>query len=309
VQSQRNKQAAKKLFRTLLKGLTSVPRVIITDKRKSYGAAKREMLPGVEYRQSRCSTLTARLLSIRPHVPLMIASFLLGLSSWHKRSSLSPEICDTLSPGNAMVALPILQGSFMSPMRAALSARVSTHDQPTLTMQIDALREFATWRHWPVTDAGEEIASGATDHRPKRQTLLKAAKQRQLDAMLAWKLDRWRRSLIDFTTTLHERTAFGVGFVSLTEAFDLTTPAGRAFVGFLTVFAELEREVIRERIKAGIADARTRGEAHGRPRVKVKDAAQMRALAQQGLRQAAMARPWDSWRTSVRRVLMQQEGT
>src|SRR5712691_711724 len=67
-------------------------------------------------------------------------------------------------------------------------------------------------------------------------------------------------------TTLRELTAWGVGFVSLTEALDLTTPAGRAFAGFLAVFAEFERDVIRERMKAGITDARTRGKAHGRPR-------------------------------------------
>ena len=193
--------------------------------------------------------------------------------------------------------------------RAALSAHVSTHDQHTLTMQIDALREFATWRHWPVPDALEEIASGATDHRPKRQPILKAAKQRQLDAILAWKLDRWGRSLVDFTMTLHELTALGVGFVSLTEALDLMTPAGRAFVGFLTVFAEFERDVIRERIKAGIADARKRGKAHGRPRATANDATQMRALAPKGFRQAALAQPLGLWRTSVRWVLVPQEGT
>ena len=68
-------------------------------------------------------------------------------------------------------------------------------------------KNLAIEYRWPVTDAVEEIALGATDHRPKRQTLLKAAKQRQLDAMLAWKLDRCRRSLVDFMTTLHERRA------------------------------------------------------------------------------------------------------
>jgi len=88
-----------------------------------------------------------------------------------------------------MVAFPIFQGGFVSPMRAALSARVSTHDQPTLTMQIDALPEFATRRQWTVTDAVEEIASGDTDQRPKRQALLKAAKQRRLDVIMVWKLD------------------------------------------------------------------------------------------------------------------------
>ena len=85
----------------------------------------------------------------------------------------------------------------------------------------------------------------------------------------------------------------------LTEVLDLTTPVGRAFVDFLMVCAACEQEVIRERIRAGMADVRTRGKAHGRPRVTVKDAAQRRA----------MARSWDPWRTSARQVLMQQEGT
>ena len=93
-----------------------------------------------------------------------------------------------------------------------------------------------------------------------------------------WKLDRWGRSLVDLMTTLHELTALGMGFVSLTEALDLTTPAGRAFAGFLAVFAEFERDLIQERIKAGITYARQRGKAHGRPRATANDAAQIRTL-------------------------------
>jgi DNA invertase Pin-like site-specific DNA recombinase len=127
--------------------------------------------------------------------------------------------------------------------------------------------------------------------------------------ILVWKLDRWERSLVDFMMTLHALTALGVGFVSLTEALDLTTPAGRAFAGFLAVFAAFERDVIREHLKAGITAARTRGKAYGRPRATANDAAQMRTLAQQGLRQAAMARHVGLWRTSVRRVVAPQEGT
>ena len=80
-----------------------------------------------------------------------------------------------------------------------------------------------------------------------------------------------------------------MGCVSLTEALDLTTPAGRAFAGFLAMFEEFERDLIRERIKAGIADARKRGKAHGRPRAQANDAAQMRTLVLQGLSQAAIA--------------------
>jgi putative DNA-invertase from lambdoid prophage Rac len=86
-------------------------------------------------------------------------------------------------------------------MGAALYARISMHDQHTLAMQIDATREFATQRHWTVADTVEEVASGATDHRPKRQVHLKATKQHQLDVMLVWKLDRSGRFLVGCMTT------------------------------------------------------------------------------------------------------------
>lgn len=197
----------------------------------------------------------------------------------------------------------------MSPLRAALSARVSTHDQHTLAMQMDAMREFVQRRDWTVVEALVEIASGAKDNRPKRQEVLKAVRQRQVDVILVWKLDRWERSLVDVMSSLQELSTFGVGFVSLTEALDLTTPAGRAFAGFLAVFAECERDLIRERIQAGISDARKRGKVPGRPRAQANDAAQIRALAQQGVSQAAMAKPLGMWRPSVRRVLAMEGAT
>jgi hypothetical protein len=128
------------------------------------------------------------------------------------------------------------------------------------------MHAFATRRGWTVIDAVEDIASGAKDPRPKRQALLTAARQRKLDVILVWKLDRCGRSLVDLMTTLHERTVLGVGFVSLTEALDLTTPAGRACAGFRAVFAAFERDVIRARIKAGMTDTRTAARpmaAHG----------------------------------------------
>jgi len=186
---------------------------------------------------------------------------------------------------------------------------VSTHDQHTLAMQMDAMREFTRRRGWTVIDARAEIGSGATDNRPKRQELLKVARQRKLEVILVWQLDRWGRSLVDLMTTLHELTVLRGRFVSLTEALDLTTPAGRAFAGFLAVFAEFERALIRSRIKDGSSDARARGKAHGRPRARANDAAQIRTLAQQGLSQVAIARHLGLWRTSVRRVLAQQEET
>jgi putative DNA-invertase from lambdoid prophage Rac len=80
--------------------------------------------------------------------------------------------------------------------------------------------------------------------------------------VLVWRLDRWGRSLVDLVVTLKELASLGVGFVSLTEALDLTTPTGRAMAGLLSVFAEFEHEILRERIRAGIAEARLNGK-HG----------------------------------------------
>ena len=99
--------------------------------------------------------------------------------------------------------------------------------------------------------------------REAREKLLEAARRREIDVVLVWRLDRWGRSVTDLLATLQELEHLGVGFVSLTEALDLTTPAGRAMAGLLAVFAEFEREILRERIRAGLAHARLNGKQSG----------------------------------------------
>src|SRR5271167_2480209 len=141
--------------------------------------------------------------------------------------------------------------------RAGLYARVSTHDQQTLSMQMRAMREYAAKRGWTIALQVKEVGSGAVQ-RELREQLLGAARRRQIDAILVWRLDRWGRSLLDLIGSLQELSTLGVGFVSLCEALDLTTPSGRALAGMLAVFAEFEREILRERVKAGIAQARAR---------------------------------------------------
>jgi putative DNA-invertase from lambdoid prophage Rac len=118
--------------------------------------------------------------------------------------------------------------------RAGLYARVSTNDQQTLPMQLRALREYAARRGWTVAIQAREIGSGA-GHRQARGKLLEAARRREIDVVLVWRLDRWGRSLTDLLATLQELEHVGVGFVSLTEALDLTTPAGRAMAGLLAI--------------------------------------------------------------------------
>ena len=139
--------------------------------------------------------------------------------------------------------------------RVGLYARVSTHDQKTLSLQMRAMREYAARRGWTVATQIKEVGSGAVE-RELRGKLIDAARRREIDVVLVWRLDRWGRSLVDLVVTLKELAELGVAFVSLTEALDLTTPTGRAMAGLLSVFAAFEHEIIRERIRAGIAAAR-----------------------------------------------------
>jgi len=186
--------------------------------------------------------------------------------------------------------------------RIAIYARVSTHDQQTLPMQLSAMRAYAKRNGWQVFLKVEEVGSGATT-RPQREELLRAARRKEIDIIVVWRLDRWGRSLVDLVTTLQELMALKVGFVSLSEALDLTTPSGRAFAGMLAVFAEFERDILRDRVKAGIAQARKDGRPHGRPVTVAKKVNEMKKLAKKGLSQSAIARQLNVGRTSVRRLL------
>ena len=186
--------------------------------------------------------------------------------------------------------------------RAGLYARVSTYDQQTLSLQMRAMREYAAKRGWTVALSIKEVGSGAAE-RELRERLLAAARRREIDVVLVWRLDRWGRSLVDLLVTMKELAQLGVGFVSLTEALDLTTPTGRAMAGLLSVFAEFEHEILRERIRAGIAEARLQGKHLGRPLTVAKKAGQIRKLYLSGVSKAEIARRLDIGRTSVRRIL------
>jgi DNA invertase Pin-like site-specific DNA recombinase len=187
-------------------------------------------------------------------------------------------------------------------LRVGLYARVSTHDQKTLPLQIRTMREYATKRGWTAAVQIREVGSGAVE-RELREKLMTAARRREIDVVLVWRLDRWGRSLADLVVTLKELSELGVGFVSLTEALDLTTPTGRAMAGLLSVFAEFEHEILRERIRAGIAEARLKGKSLGRPITVAKKAGQIKKLHRAGVSKAEIARRLDIGRTSVRRIL------
>jgi DNA invertase Pin-like site-specific DNA recombinase len=187
-------------------------------------------------------------------------------------------------------------------LRVGLYARVSTNEQQTLAMQNRAMREYAIRRGWAVALQVREVNSGAAK-REHREKLLEAARRREIDIVLVWRLDRWGRSVTDMLSTLQELDHLGVGFVSLTEALDLTTPAGRAMAGLLAIFAEFEREILRERTRSGLAHARETGKRLGRPATAALHTPEIQKLHRAGIAKAEIARRLGVGRTSVRRIL------
>jgi DNA invertase Pin-like site-specific DNA recombinase len=154
--------------------------------------------------------------------------------------------------------------------RVALYARVSTLNGQNPELQLGELREYAQRRGWTI--AGEYVdlgVSGSKESRPELNKMIAAAHARAFDAVICWKLDRLGRSLKHLVTTIEDLQAYGVAFVSLRDNLDLSTPSGRLMMHIIGAMAEFERELIRERVSAGIQAARNRGRRIGRPRAYV----------------------------------------
>jgi putative DNA-invertase from lambdoid prophage Rac len=153
-------------------------------------------------------------------------------------------------------------------MRVAIYARVSTVDQ-TCDLQLRELREYVGRRGWETfaeyVDTGW---SGAAVARPELDRLLRDARSRRFDAVLVWKLDRWGRSVAASVKSIQELASLGVRFIAVTQNIDTddTNPMSRFLLHILTAFAELERELIRERVTAGVRAAKARGTQVGRPK-------------------------------------------
>jgi DNA invertase Pin-like site-specific DNA recombinase len=148
--------------------------------------------------------------------------------------------------------------------RAALYVRVSTTDQE-VSLQETELREFAERRGWQYqvfTDRGQ---SGAKVSRPALDDLLERLRKKKFDVLVVWALDRLARSLRQLLTIAEECKALGVDLVSLKQNIDSTLPTGRLTFQVLGAVAEFEREMLRERVKAGMNQARRVGTHVGRP--------------------------------------------
>ncbi len=164
---------------------------------------------------------------------------------------------------------------------AAGYSRVSTPDQDP-TAQLEQLRTYCRARGWEVHEYVDRGVSGAKDRRPGLDALLLAARRRKVDVVVCTKLDRLARSLAQLVALGGEFKALGIDLVVLDQAIDTTTSAGRAMFGMLAVFAEFERDLIRERVSAGVRRAQAAGKRIGRPRAQVSGE-QVLALRKVGL--------------------------
>jgi DNA invertase Pin-like site-specific DNA recombinase len=166
-------------------------------------------------------------------------------------------------------------------VKAAIYARVST-DLQSPEMQVFELREYCRRRGCEV--AGEFIdlaVSGSRESRPALNRLWADARRRRFDAVVVYRYDRFARSLRQLVSALDEFRGLGIDFVSLHEGVDTSTPNGRLVFGIFATIAEFERELIRERVRAGMRNARAKGKQIGRRRA-VFDADQARSLLASG---------------------------
>lgn len=187
-------------------------------------------------------------------------------------------------------------------MKVALYARVSTETQDPES-QLLALRAHAVNRGWEIVDEFVDKGwSGAKMRRPALDRLMKAAWAGRFQAVLVWRFDRFARSVRHLISALDEFRGLHVAFVSLQEQLDTSSAIGQAMFTIIGAMAQLERDIIRERVKAGLDRAKARGVRLGRPVARV-DEAELAALRREGVPLPAIARRLGCSRSTARRRL------
>ena len=165
----------------------------------------------------------------------------------------------------------------------AIYARVST-DKQKVDMQLRELRNFVKRSRWKIfAEFIDQGYTGATTKRPAFTEMMTTAKRRKFDIVLVWKLDRLSRSLKDLINTLDELGTLGIHFISYDNNLDTTTPTGKLVFQIIGAVAEFEKDIIRERVKAGLETARQKGNRLGRPLINDEIIEQALILRKQGL--------------------------
>jgi DNA invertase Pin-like site-specific DNA recombinase len=192
-------------------------------------------------------------------------------------------------------------------MTAAIYARVSTEDQQC-EMQLTELRSYVERMGWEALEYVEKASGKAGAPRPELERLLADARLKRFGAVVVWKLDRFGRSLQEFVERVMLLDQLGIRFIAPSQGIDTDrrSPAGKLLMHILAAIAEFERELIRERVRAGIAEAQRRGKHCGRP-LKVFRRDEALRMRRRGMSWRAIARalgvPQSTVRLAVRRAL------
>jgi len=190
----------------------------------------------------------------------------------------------------------------MTKKRIAVYARVSTSDQSTESQLLD-LRRYVRERGWDIfREYCDEGISGTKDSRPDLNELMNDARKRRFDVVLVWRFDRFARSTKHLILALEEFKNLGIDFVSYQENIDTSSPLGSAIFTIISAVAQLERDIIAERVKSGLRRARENGKQLGRPRASV-DTEKIHWLRSKGLSLRAIAKETGVSRTTVSDVL------
>lgn len=168
-------------------------------------------------------------------------------------------------------------------MRTVLYARISTlHNGQDVSMQVREFEEFCRHRNWQVIDRYIDSGiSGSKDSRPELNRLMADAKRRKFDAVVVYRFDRFARSTRHLVNALAEFNALGIQFISMHENIDTSLPHGRLVFGIFASIAEFERDLIRERVRSGIANRKAKGLRIGRKPITL-DPVKLAALRGQG---------------------------
>jgi DNA invertase Pin-like site-specific DNA recombinase len=186
---------------------------------------------------------------------------------------------------------PSKQSSTKPTVRAALYARISTlnHGQNP-EVQLGELREYCQRRGFTIAqEYVDRGICGSREQRPALDKLIADCRKRIVDAVVVYRYDRFARSLRQLVNALDEFRSLGIDFISIHEGVDTSTPNGRLVFGIFASIAEFERELIRDRVRSGLAAAKAKGKHVGRPRVAV-DVRRIASLRREGRSWAEITR-------------------
>jgi putative DNA-invertase from lambdoid prophage Rac len=193
-------------------------------------------------------------------------------------------------------------------MRCAIYARVSTTDQ-NCELQLRELRDYCARRGWGIAEEYVDTGwSGAKASRPALDRLMRDAAQHRFGCVLVWKLDRFGRSVLNLVESLQNLSSYGVRFLATSQSIDTdqASPTSKLLVWILAAVAEFEREMIRERVKAGMLAAKARGKCLGRRR-RVFDRKRVLGLARRGKSVREIASALGLGKGTVHRFLLSQK--